>query len=208
MKEYGLYDLKDYEQCVIIGNLKEIAEYLKCSTNSLRSYMSHIKKGERKGLLKRRYELVKITEEGEEIHIKSDKEVFENILKAFGYKDISIKKELAKFKVFDEFNWILKGRMDEIIGDDEEWKQIPNFQYSISNYGRVRNDKNGKLKKTRRHRWILQVDIYKDGKRYTIDIPRMEAKLFIRDLSKEERVSYIDGDMRNVYYKNLKIISK
>lgn len=55
-KEYTLYDIKDYEQCVCFGNLKEIAKFLDSSTNSLRSYITHRKKGERSGLLKKRYE--------------------------------------------------------------------------------------------------------------------------------------------------------
>ena len=91
---------------------------------------------------------------------------------------------------------------------EEEWKKIPQFDYSISNYGRIRNDKNGKLKSLRYHRWMIQVDIYKDGKRYTIDVPRLEAMLFIRKVERNERVSYIDGDRRNLYYKNLKIIER
>lgn len=207
-KEYALYDIKDYEQCVCFGNLKEIAKFLDSSTNSLRSYITHRKKGERSGLLKKRYELVEITEDGEEIPIKSNKEIFEELLKEFGWKPISIKEELAKFKRFDEFNWILKGLKDKVMEEEEIWKQIPGFNYSLSNYGRIRNDKSGKLKNPRRHNWILQVDIYKDGKRYTVNVPRMEAKLFIRDLTENERVTYIDGDMRNNYYKNLKIVSK
>ena len=36
-------------------------------------------------------------------------------------------------------------------GEDEEWKKIPQFDYSISNYGQIRNDKNGTMKKVRRH---------------------------------------------------------
>ena len=50
--------------------------------------------------------------------------------------------------------------------EGEEWKNIPQFDYSLSNYGRLKNDKNGKLKALRHHRWIIQADIYKDGKRY------------------------------------------
>lgn len=208
MKQYGLYDVKDYEQCVFLGNINEIANYLNCKASSLRSYITHRKKGERSGLLKKRYKLVEIKEDGEEIPIKSNKEIFEEMLKEFGWKPPSIKKELAKFKIFDEFNWLIKGLKDKVISDDEEWKQIPNFEYSLSNYGRIRNDKSGKLKNPRRHNWILQVDIYKEGKRYTINVPRMEARLFIRELNENERVSYVDGDMRNNYYKNLKIVSK
>ena len=92
--------------------------------------------------------------------------------------------------------------------EGEEWKKIPQFDYSLSNYGRLKNDKTGKLKALRHHRWIIQADIYKDSKRYTIDIPRLEASLFIRRLQEDEKVSFIDGNKENRYYKNLRIVNK
>lgn len=209
MKEYGLYDVKDYEQCVCIGNIKEISNFLNTTPNSLRSYITHRKKGERTGLLKRRYELIEITEEGEEIPIKSNKEIFNEMIKLFGkVEKKSLKEEISKFKVFDEINWIIKGLKDKAMGEEEEWRKIPNFEYSLSNYGHIRNDKNGKLKGTRYHKWMIIVDLYKDGKRYTINVPKMEANLFIRQVLETERVGFIDGDKRNMFYKNLKIVSK
>lgn len=117
------------------------------------------------------------------------------------------KEEKPTFKVFDQFEWNLKGLKDKVIVE-EVWKKIPQFEYSVSNYGRIRNDKNGKLKNPRYHNWIYQVDIYKNGKRYTVSVPRLEANLFIRKVMDDEKVTYIDGDRRNNYYKNLKIIKK
>lgn len=93
-------------------------------------------------------------------------------------------------------------------GEDEEWKKIPQFDYSISNYGQIRNDKNGTMKKVRRHKWQVTTDIYKDGKRYTLSVPRLEACLFIRKVEKNEIVIHIDGQAMNNYYKNLEIVSK
>lgn len=138
------------------------------------------------------------------IQEKTKKEIYKEFE---DYYEKTIKEELLKFEIFDEYKWIFKGLKDQIMEEQEEWKQIPNFEYSISNYGHVRNDKTGKIKNSRYHRWIWQVDIYKDGKRYTIDVTRMEAILFIRKLESTERVTFIDGDMRNKYYKNLKIVS-
>lgn len=209
MKEYGLYDLKEDEQIVCLGNLKEISKFLCTTTNSLRSYISHRKSGERTGLLRRRYELVEITEDGDEVHIKSNKEIFEEIIKELGgVETTSLKEEIAKFRIFDEIDWIIKGLKDKAMGEEEQWKEIPGFDYSISNYGRIRNDKNKKLKSVRYHKLMIIVDLYKDGNRYTINVPRMEANLFIRQVSEDERVSYIDGDKRNNYYKNLKIVKR
>lgn len=208
IKEYGVYDLKEDEQCIYIGTMSEVSKFLNYSKDTLWSYLSR-KKHDRSLLIRHRYEIVEVREEEQEEKRKTDKEVFEEIIKSFtGRSSITtLKKEISKFKIFDEVKWIVKGLADKVI-IEEEWKKIPQFDYSISNYGHVRNDKNGKLKSLRYHRWMIQVDIYKDGKRYTIDVPRLEAMLFIRKVERNERVSYIDGDRRNLYYKNLKIIER
>ena len=210
IKEYGIYDLKEDEQCIYIGTMSEVSKFLNYSKGSLWSYLSR-KKHDRRLLINHRYELVEVKEEEEkqEEKRKTDQEVFEEIIKSFTEQSNmrTLKEEISKFKIFDEVKWIVKGLADKVI-IEEEWKKIPQFEYSISNYGRIRNDKNGKLKSLRYHRWMIQVDIYKDGKRYTIDVPRLEAMLFIRKVERNERVSYIDGDRRNLYYKNLKIIER
>ena len=209
IKEYGVYDLKEDEQCIYIGTMTEVSRFLNYSKDTLWSYLSR-KKHDRSLLINHRYEIVEvIEEEQQEEKRKTDQEVFEELIKSFtGQRSITtLKEEISKFKIFDEVKWIVKGLADKVI-IEEEWKKIPQFDYSISNYGRIRNDKNGKLKSLRYHRWMIQVDIYKDGKRYTIDVPRLEAMLFIRKVERNERVSYIDGDRRNLYYKNLKIIER
>lgn len=213
MKEYALYDIKEFEQCICFGKLKEIANYLECTTSSLRSYLTR-KKNKTQKLLKHRYEIVEIIENEEDIELiqeekKTNKESLEELLKIFIINNqiTTIEGEIEKFEIFDEFNWMIKSLKDRVIVD-EEWKQIEDFNYSISNYGRLRNDKNGKIMSIRYTNWRLQGDIYKDGKKYTINIPRVEASLFIRKVLPEERVTYYDGDKRNNYYKNLKILSK
>ncbi len=212
MKEYGIYDVKDNEQCLYIGNINEVAEFLNCSNDSLRSYLTRKKNGEQ-SLLQRRYELIEIKEEGNEIEEhtkrKSGRELFKELVKELSELDeiLTLEQEIAKFEVFDKFKWTLKGIVDKVI-IDEEWKKIPEFNYSLSNYGRVRNDKNGKLMRLRYHKWRIQTDIYKDGKKYTINVPRLCANLFIRKVESDERVTFFDGDKRNTYYKNLKIVSK
>ncbi len=205
-KEYGVYDLEEYEQLIFSGTLKEVAKYLQYNIESLRSYLTRKKQGKQK-LLQHRYELVEIIEDEltEEDNIfKSkitSKEFWRKVLEEFTEKEPS-------FKTFDQFNWDLKGLFNEVIEEDEVWKNIPNFEYSISNYGRIKNEKTKKLKNPRYHRWILQIDLYKDGKRYTVNLPRLEANIFIRTVMKNEKVIHIDGDSRNNFYKNLKIVSK
>lgn len=83
MKEYGLYDVKENEQCVYLGNISEIANYLNCNENSLRSYLTRKKKG-KQDLLQRKYELIEILEEDNEINEvlkrKSGREIFKGPL--------------------------------------------------------------------------------------------------------------------------------
>lgn len=135
-----------------------------------------------------------------------NKNIFEEILETF---KVNIHESIMQFPKYEyqkeDFD---RDYMQKEDYEGEEWKKIFQFEYSISNYGRVRNDKNGKLKKIRYHKWIFQTDIYKNGKRYTINVPRLEAHLFIRKVLSSERVGFVNGDHRNLYYKNLKIVSK
>lgn len=197
--EYAIYDMKDYEQLVYMGSISEIAKFLNLNPGSIRSYMSYKRAG-REGYIKRRYEIVKIYEEEiEEQTPKTMEEIWKELLDAF-------RPEKHNFIEYDPFKAEVKRRMNMIIVG-EEWKQIKKFHYSLSNYGRVKNDLNGKIKERRMHKGIIQVDIYENGKRYTVSIKRAVANLFIRELKPGERVKCIDGDGNNLYYKNLKIVS-
>lgn len=200
INEYAIYDMEDYEQLVYSGTMQQVADYLGYSKATLWSYITHKKQGVQE-LIKHRYEIVKVEEEDiEEKPIKTNAEIFQDLINTF-------RPTKVEFEVFDDVKWKLKGLKDKVIVG-EEWTQIEKTHYSLSSYGRVRNDKNGKIKSPRYHRWIVQVDIYEDGKRYTIDIKRLVAHYYIRPLKKTEKVRTIDGDIRNNYYKNLEIVSR
>lgn len=94
------------------------------------------------------------------------------------------------------------------MGTDEIWKKIPDYNYSISNYGRIRNDANNKIKSVRRKNYMLVTDLYKDGKRYMLNVIRMQAELFIRHVEDYERVWHKDGDVRNNFIDNIEIVHK
>ena len=212
MKEYGLYDVKNNEECVYFGTIKEISKFLNCKPCSLHSHLTRKRRGFI-NLLKHKYELIEIDdisdEEIERICKKiNNEEIFKELILSFAELEeiTTVEEELKKFKVFDECKWIIKGKIDSIKGIDEEWKQIPGFTYSISNYGEIRNDKNGKIKASRVKNFMLVVDLYKDAKRYTINVVRIEANLFIRPLQKNERVKHKDRDSRNNYIGNLEIV--
>ena len=102
MKEYGLYDVRDYEQCIYIGTIKEIAEYLTCSATSLRSYLSRKRYGKQE-LIQYKYEIVEIQEEEIEENKKSQKEIFQEIIKEFSDLDeiVTLEEKISKFEVFD-----------------------------------------------------------------------------------------------------------
>lgn len=93
-------------------------------------------------------------------------------------------------------------------GEDEEWKEIEGFNYSISNYGMIKNNTTGKIKALRNGIWGYQVNLWNKsaGKMFTIS--RTVANYFIRPVKENERVRHLDGQTKNNYYKNLEIVSK
>ena len=207
MKEYGLYDIKDNELCVFIGNIKEIADFLECSKDSLRSWISNKKNKKRNGLIKKRYELVEIieVEEEKEKTIKTDKEKFQEIIKAF---KIDIYELMLKFPKYNytkrEFN---RDYNQEADYEDEEWKQIGNLNYLVSNYGRIKNKTTKKLKQLKFQLYGMQVLLWQNSKSYTITVSRLVAAMFIRPLKENERVFHKNNNIRDNYYKNLYIKS-
>lgn len=59
LKIYGLYNLKDHEQCEYFGTIKEIADYLGLKRNSLSVHLVRKKHGN-KFLILHKYELVEM----------------------------------------------------------------------------------------------------------------------------------------------------
>ena len=149
-------------------------------------------------------------EEWEQIENKSDSYIQKKYLdkikndryKAF-YELLNLFKPTKhRFKIYYEEDYKLKPIKSE------KWKQIKDFHYSISNYGRVKNNITNKIKESRMHKGILQCDIYEKKKRYTIALKRAVANYFIRELEPGERVICKDNNGNNLYYKNLEIVSR
>ena len=91
---------------------------------------------------------------------------------------------------------------------NEEWKQIGNLNYMVSNYGRIKNSVTNKLKKLKFQKFGMQITLWDAGQGRTVTISRLVAEIFIRHVNSNERVIHIDGNIRNNYYKNLKIVCK
>lgn len=98
--------------------------------------------------------------------------------------------------------------MKETDYENEEWKRIGNSNYEVSNYGRIKNINTKKLKQLKHNRYGLQVLLWSNSKSCTITISRIVAEMFIRHLEENERAVHINGNAKDNYYKNLKIVSK
>lgn len=207
MKEFDKIYIAKYKN---ILTKRQLAEDLRVSQNEIQNVIEEL---EKQKLIEIYNNISDI--EWEKLEKKKDDEIkikyykYSKIINENCFKQIikNFKETKLEFPIFSYVNYELKMIKDSAIVN-ERWKKIPGFEYSISDYGRTRNDKTKKIKPARMHRWMVQVDIYKDGKRYTINVSRMVANLFIRQLNTTERVTHIDGDKRNNYYKNLKIVCK
>lgn len=121
---------------------------------------------------------------------------------------VNIRETIMKFPIYDskdEFNFNYFKDEDY---ENEEWKKIEKLNYEISNYGRIKNLKTKKLKALRNGRFGYQINLWNRGKARMFTISRLVAHFFIRPVIDNERVIHLDGQKKNNYYKNLKIVSK
>ena len=132
--------------------------------------------------------------------IKSKTEIFKELINTFI-------PEKQNFQIYDSVQDEIKHRMNMIIVN-EEWQPIKDFNYSVSNYGRVKNNTTNKFKHLRVGRYGYQINLWDKSKSKMFTMSRLVANYFIREVKENERVRHIDGDIRNNYYKNLEIVSK
>ena len=92
----------------------------------------------------------------------------------------------------------------------EQWKQViidgVEYDYSVSTYGRVRNDKTGQfLKPYVIKDGYLQVGLYKDKKTKQLQVHRLVAIMFIPNDSPTIKtiVHHIDHNVQNNHVENL-----
>lgn len=87
------------------------------------------------------------------------------------------------------------------------WKKIKqNENYSINEFGEVRNDSTGKLKKPfiNKSNGYLTVDLYKDNKSTKYTIHRLIAEAFIPNPLNKPTVNHKDGNRINNSLDNLR----
>ena len=88
----------------------------------------------------------------------------------------------------------------------EIWKDIIGFEgiYEISNLGRIRRIKTGRILSTRRYDgWYITVTLYKDKKRYGKLLHRLVAETFVPNPYNLPEVNHIDEDKTNNRADNL-----
>lgn len=128
--------------------------------------------------------------------------IIEEILKEFNVK--LIEEILKEFKVYDYKKQEFRNSYNyEQNFYNEEWKQIPAFNYEVSNYGRIRNINTKKLKTLKFQAYGMQVVLWKNSVGYTFTLSNLVYIMFNEKLEQGERVKHKDGNIRNNYYKNL-----
>jgi len=89
---------------------------------------------------------------------------------------------------------------------EEEWKQIWEFPaYSISTYGRIRNDdRHTFVKQSLTLQGAVKVGLMSDGTQYTRSVIRLVAETFIPQKNdKFNTPLHLDGDQQNNYIDNI-----
>jgi hypothetical protein len=92
----------------------------------------------------------------------------------------------------------------------EVWKQIENHpNYSISNFGNIRNDNTGKkLSKVLNNGYYAFSFCYSKTNRKTIRLHRLVAMAFISNLNNLPNINHIDGCKTNNHYSNLEWVNQ
>jgi hypothetical protein len=89
---------------------------------------------------------------------------------------------------------------------DEHWKTIDLFEdYSVSNHGRVRSDKSGRILALNENQYgVVQVGLMRDGVQYHRSVPLLVAKGFLAPLTGPfDTPINLDGDRTNNHVDNL-----
>lgn len=88
----------------------------------------------------------------------------------------------------------------------EQWKIIPSFpDYSVSDYGRVRTDKSGRILRCNQNQYgLLQVGLMHEGVQRHRSVPLLVAKAFLPELPGPfDTPINLDGDRHNNQVSNL-----
>jgi NUMOD4 motif len=88
----------------------------------------------------------------------------------------------------------------------EQWRPIENFpEYSVSDYGRIRADKSGRILALSENQFgLLQVGLMRDGTQYHRSVPLLVAKAFLpQPTGPFDTPINLDGNRHNNHIANL-----
>jgi hypothetical protein len=86
----------------------------------------------------------------------------------------------------------------------EEFRKVPNYEYSVSNMGNVRNDKTNRiLQPGINSRGYYNVNLYKNGKRKNMTVHKLVANTFIANLDYKQCIDHknnnkLDNNINNL----------
>ena len=145
----------------------------------------------------------------------SIKEILEEN-KEYGY--FYLMKRLMQDKICYNYYWKYEEQENDenTLKKDEIFKNIGIFEdhdlskYKISNYGKIRNEKNNRFVKPLIMSGYICVHLYNQNKEYiNFKAHRLVAHVFVKGKTEEKNVvNHLDENRTNNYYKNLKWVTK
>jgi hypothetical protein len=102
------------------------------------------------------------------------------------------------------FNLIME--LDKLI---ERWKVIKDYDnYSVSTFGRVRNDQTGNMLKLNKDRaGYLRIGLYKNDTQVYFFVHRLVGITFVDNSKNKQLIDHIDNNTTNNYFKNLRFVT-
>jgi hypothetical protein len=88
--------------------------------------------------------------------------------------------------------------------EEEVWKKINDFEYEVSNFGKVRRIGKNELKLNKNTRGYLIIKLYKNSITSTKKVHRLVALAFIPNPDNKPLIDHIDNNPLNNHYGNLR----
>lgn len=92
---------------------------------------------------------------------------------------------------------------------EEEWRPIESWpKFSVSNYGNIRNEQNGKYLKSSFHkRGFVGVNLERDGHRAYVSLARLVGLAFVEGHFNGAEIGYKDRNRENIRADNLEWVN-